>query len=158
MLNEVILACKTYDIMRYYHVKEMSLSYDCVLVLSLIESVQYQEQNILFLSNMWNSYEKVLYAERSKTELEYSPHHSAKKWVEKIQMWVRYIYFCNYLTQIQCQGRSFPSTKVNDCGNLYETFYILHLQKRIIAVTIIPENTVCRPTLLLYLKMHQVNL
>ena len=52
MLNEVILACKTYDIMRYYHVKEMSLSYDCVLVLSLIESVQYQEQTILFLSNM----------------------------------------------------------------------------------------------------------
>ena len=35
MLNEVILACKTYDIMRYYHVKEMSLSYDCVLVVSL---------------------------------------------------------------------------------------------------------------------------
>ena len=48
MLNEVILACKTYDIMRYYHVKEMSLSYDCVLVLSLIESVQCQEQNIFF--------------------------------------------------------------------------------------------------------------
>ena len=48
MLNEVILACKTYDIMRYYHVKEMSLSYDCVLVLSLIESVQYQGQNTYF--------------------------------------------------------------------------------------------------------------
>ena len=74
MLNEVILACKTYDIMRYYHVKEMSLSYDCVLVLSLIESVHYPGQNILIVQDVkliWKSF--VCWKIQ---KFEYSPHHS----------------------------------------------------------------------------------
>ena len=78
MLNEVILACKTYDIMRYYHVKEMSLSYDCVLVVSL-NRVSPVSRTKYFVCPTCGTHEKVLYAEISKIKLGYSPHHSAKK-------------------------------------------------------------------------------
>ena len=78
MLNEVILACKTYDIMRYYHVKEMSLSYDCVLVVSLnrVSSVSRTEY---FVYTTRKTHEMFCVPKDLKTKLEYSPHHSAKK-------------------------------------------------------------------------------
>jgi hypothetical protein len=74
MLNEVILACKTYDIMRYYHVKEMSLSYDCVLVVSLNRVSPVSRPKYFVCPTFETRMKKGLYAERSNTKFEYSLH------------------------------------------------------------------------------------
>ena len=107
MLNEVILACKTYDIMRYYHVKEMSLSYDCVLVVSLnrVSSVSRTEY---FVYTTHKTHMKKFCAPKD-LKLSLNIHCTTPKKSELIK------YKCecgisNFATmclmQIQCQGRT----------------------------------------------------